>query len=548
MDRRRFLIGSAWAGLATGSGVLAAACNAVVVPPDSQAPSPTAPLPPTPTPITTPPPVDVTPAPSEPISGVSPVAVENRRIGTTRWLVDAASTVVSGYTDLASAATGDRLSLHVAADQPFDVEWYRLGWYGGAGGRLVRLDRGLPAQRDWQAVRDVATGRAEAPWSAALSVDVPPEWPSGMYSAVLRPPSGPSSYVPFIVRADGSARRAPVLFVSAATTWQAYNMWGGASFYDATSADSPDISKGKRAVQVSFDRPYAEDGGAGFQHRWELQFVRWQEREGRDVDYIADVDLELHPELLVGRRLIVFAGHHEYWSRPMRTSLDAAIAAGTNVAFLSANEIYWQVRLEPSLLGPARRITCYKSARLDPFATTQPSLTTCRWREAPVSEPEATVIGQMYGHIVRRPGDWVVMNANHWLYDGTGLRDGDRLVNLVGQEYDTFFPAFAHPGAVLLARGAIDSMPGDTSPGGLRGRPVHTATMYEAASGATVFSAGTFQWSWAIDEFGPRDYRGFATPYDERVVRMTRNLFDRLGDGPSPTVPGRAVGARSGHA
>jgi hypothetical protein len=365
---------------------------------------------------------------------------------------------------------------------------------------------------------------------------------------VLRPLAGPSSYVPFVVRASAVARRAPVLFVSAATTWQAYNMWGGASLYDATTADSPGISKGKRAVQVSFDRPYAEDGGAGFLRRWELQFVRWQEREGRDVDYIADVDLELHPELLGGRRLIVFAGHHEYWSRPMRTSLEGAIAAGTNVAFLSANEIYWQVRLEPSLLGPARRITCYKSAQLDPFAVAQPSLTTCRWREAPVSEPEAAIIGQMYGHVVRRPGDWVVVHADHWLYDGTGLRDGDRLTNLVGQEYDTFFRDFAHPGAVLLAESPIDSVVKDTGPGDPRGRPVHTATMYTAESGATIFSAGTFQWSWAIDELGRRDYQGFATPYDERVVRMTRNLFDRLGDRPGAAVPGRPVRAHGGHA
>ena len=82
---------------------------------------------------------------------------------------------------------------------------------------------------------------------------------------------------------------------------------------------------------------------------------------------------------------------------------------------------------------------------------------------------------------------------------------------------------------------------------GANSQAIHTSTMYTAASGATVFAAGTFQWSWAIDRFGSRAYNGHPTPYDERVVRMTRNLFDRLGDGPATAVlrrPGRTSDRR----
>lgn len=445
-------------------------------------------------------------------------------------MIDGPPATIAGYVSQASAAPGDRLAVHVDSAVGFDIEWYRLGWYGGRGGRLVRVDRGLGALPGPAPQVDPATGRAEAPWEASLELEIPPDWPSGMYTAVLRPIDGHPGYAPFIVK-RGSGTPAPVLFISAAITWQAYNMWGGANLYDASVADSPEISQGRRALEVSFDRPYALHYGAGYQQRWELQFVRWQEREARDVDYAADVDLELDPGILDGRRLIVFAGHHEYWSRAMRTALEGAVAAGTNVLFLSANEVYWQVRLEPSPLGPARRVTCYKSARLDPFALTRPELTTSRWREPPVNDPEAPLIGQMYGHVVRRPADWIAISTDHWLYDGTGFRDGDRLVNLVGQEYDSFFPQLANPGTVLLAQSPVDAViRPDQRSGPFVSPAVHTATMYTASSGATVFAAGTFQWSWAIDEFGERSYLGFATPYDERVVRMTRNLFDRLGD------------------
>jgi hypothetical protein len=215
-----------------------------------------------------------------------------------------------GFLNKQSAAAGESVALHVSCVTRYDVSWYRLGWYRGAGGRLVRVDRDLASSPGTPPIVVAETGLVEAPWPPAVEFDIPADWVSGMYVAVLHPVSGGTGYVPFIVR-GGSGTPAPVLFVNAAATWQAYNPWGGANLYDASMADSPLVSNGRRAVQVSFDRPYGLDAGAGFLRRWELQFVRWQEREGRDVDYAADIDLELHPDVVAGRRLIVFPGHHE---------------------------------------------------------------------------------------------------------------------------------------------------------------------------------------------------------------------------------------------
>ncbi|MGE5155952.1 MAG: N,N-dimethylformamidase beta subunit family domain-containing protein, partial [Betaproteobacteria bacterium] len=427
MNRRAFLLASGRLGLAAGAGAVGLALARSLAPGAGAHGSgriAVAGRPPVPTPA----PVIVS-ARSGAANGNAAhdnlIRRENALRGTDRWMIGGLPATIQGFVSPASAAPGETLSLRVDASSSFDVEWYRLGWYGGAGGRLVRVDRGVPASPGQGPQLDPATGRAEAPWQPSLEFPVPGDWPSGMYTAVLRPLVGNPGYVPFIVK-PVATNPAPVLFVSAALTWQAYNTWGGANLYDASTADAAEISNGRRAVQVSFDRPYALHQGAGYQQRWELQFVRWQEREGVDVDYAADFDLETDPGVLAGRRVIVFAGHHEYWSRPMRLAIEAAIQTGTNVLFLSANEIYWQVRLEASPLGPARRMTCYKSARLDPSAQTQPDLTTCRWRERPVDDPEAPLIGQMYGHIVRHPADWIAAATDHWLYEGTGLRDGDR--------------------------------------------------------------------------------------------------------------------------
>jgi hypothetical protein len=529
VDRRQFLISLGRAGLAGGLAAIAGACAPSVptfVPagPRNPAASGTAP-----SGVPTP---GASPSPS---AGSAPrdttIADENRRQGGRGWNLVGGPPDVEGFVDAVSVAPGEQLGLHLDSRVPADVDvsWYRLGWYGVAGGRLVHVDRGLRVAHGGPTIVNPASGLSEAPWPPAITVAVPTDWPTGLYKAIFRPAVGFPGSTVFVVRPAQRAIPAPVLFVSAATTWQAYNIWGGADFYDALAADPLEASNGRRAVEVSFDRPYLLNRGAGYLPNWEQQFIRWQERAGRSVDYCADVDLELHPELLAGRRLIVFAGHHEYWSRPMRMALEGAVGSGVNVAFLSANEIYWQVRFAPSPLGTARRVICYKVAALDPLAGTQPSLATTRWREPPVNDPEAPLIGQMYGHVVRRPADWIVQGANHWLYEGTGLVDGDRIAKLVGQEYDTFFPQYAQPGTQILARSPVEAVVRGVDP--TPGPKVQTATIYTADSGATVFAAGTFQWSWALDTFGQRSYRGVVTPPDRRVEQMTRNLFDRLGDG-----------------
>ncbi len=456
------------------------------------------------------------------------MAKENRRPGDDGWQAGLnVFPTIRGFLDRTSVAPGDSIGLRASGNGPFDACWYRVGWYAGAGGRLLRVDHGLVTKPGTGLVVDASSGLSEEPWPEVLRIEVPADWPSGMYVVVLAPSAGTAGTAVFVVR-PGAIAPASVLYVSAAATWQAYNHTGP-SLYGTLPAGRYFGSTGERAHEISFDRPYAEAGGAGYLPRWEAAFVRWQERNGHDVEYCADVDLEMHPEVVAGHRLIVFPGHFEYWSGPMRDTLEAALATGVSIAFLCANTMYWQVRLEPSPLGPGRRIVCYKSSTSDPITATHPELTTCHWRSAPVKRPESLVIGQMYGHVVLRPADWVVTNSGHWLYAGTGVRDGDRFTSLVGQEYDTFYPAVSPPGTELWARSPTVTAFGQKDP---TGHPtVHTATVHTTPAGGTVVSAGTYQWSWALDSFGQHAYQGRFTPVDRRVARVTTNIYRRLGDG-----------------
>jgi hypothetical protein len=142
-------------------------------------------------------------------SALNLISLENRQLGNEGWHLSGAATV-SGYLGRASVAPGDTLELRATGLDPVHVEWWRLGWYCGAGGRLVRSDPEVTvrAKPPLQAA-DPGTGLIEAGWPIVLRVPVDDGWPSGSYVAVLRRSAGRGSYVPFIVREPTGDRVAP---------------------------------------------------------------------------------------------------------------------------------------------------------------------------------------------------------------------------------------------------------------------------------------------------------------------------------------------------
>ena len=241
------------------------------------------------------------------------IAAENRRPGTARWRIahPGPAEAIEGWADRASAAAGDRVRLYVSTTSTrFRVAAYRMGWYGGLGGRLVWRSAPVPGRRQPPPVLTPGTNMVETHWRPSLRVTVGGAWPPGDYLLKLVAASG-QRYVPLTVRGDAS--HAALVVQNAVTTWQAYNRWGGRSLYVG-----PDGSLDTRSRVVSFDRPYAGELGTGDFLGNELPLVRLVERLGLDVTYWTDLDLHAHPGRLLAHRALVSLGHDEYWSTRMR--------------------------------------------------------------------------------------------------------------------------------------------------------------------------------------------------------------------------------------
>ena len=56
-------------------------------------------------------------------------------------------------------------------------------------------------------------------------------------------------------------------------------------------------------------------------------------------------------------------GHDEYWSGGQRANVEAARAAGVNLAFVSGNEIFWKTRYESSIDGTGVNVGVLSDSR-----------------------------------------------------------------------------------------------------------------------------------------------------------------------------------------
>ena len=477
----------------------------------------------------------------------NPTQTENAMPGTISWQLTNPATAneIEGYASLASVTANNQISVFVNTTDPtYTLQIYRMGWYNGAGARQVLGPITLNGVRQPTPAPDPITGLLECNWTNPYVLTVPSasSWPSGVYLVKLTGSnSGKQSYIIFVVRDD--TRSSKYLFQTAVMTYQAYNAWGGKSLYAFNSTSA------QPAYKVSFNRPYAlgsqsqSKWGVGAGHflttaqpiqftpaaGWEYNMVRFLEREGYDVTYATDIDTHENGSLLLTHRGILVAGHDEYWSWQMRSNFEAARDGGVNLGFFAANTCYWQVRLEPSTVNGAvdRNIVAYKEVALtlDPYATdSDPSndrYITTYWRKNSVKPPEDALVGVMY---LADPvsGDIIIENASNSIFALTALNNGNHLANLLGYEVDEAF-GDAPSTQVLLSSTPTTFSIWTPPPQG----PSSNMSIYTAASGATVFGAGSIWWSWGLDD----DYFSPAIRTSRLNViaqQITRNVLTRL--------------------
>jgi hypothetical protein len=404
----------------------------------------------------------------------------------------------------------------------FQAEIFRMGYYGGAGARLMTTLGPLPAKR--QPDPPVGPKRLrECDWEPSAELEIPHSWPSGVYLGRLSRTAENAnahpwqSFIVFVVR---DRRKADILFQVSDNTWQAYNRWPDdySMYTDPRHPWAP-------GVAVSFDRPYGkypqifenpQSVGSGEFLLWEYPLCYWLESQGYEVTYCSNSDM-IDPEQIRRAAVFLSVGHDEYWDLRQYDSVMAGIRSGVSALFLCGNAVCGVTPFQPADSGQPNRIIS-REGRYG--GATEAENREFYKYPFPMSGPnEALLIGARSPYPFNGGGDWIATRPDHWMFTGTGMKKGEAIPGLVGWEFHGD-PADI-PGLEIVAEGiALKS--------GIH--PVRwTSTIYPGPKGNFVFNAATIWWAQGLSS-----PPGHMLPWshgvrphgpDPRVARITQNLL-----------------------
>ena len=300
--------------------------------------------------------------------GVSPTQWNRNTVG---------PKAVEGWFDAPSATCGDQLGLHITGNgRPVTIKIYRMGYYSGAGARLI-------TSTTIGAIKQYGSSQiSKAPESTVTT-----NWPVAWYLKINQ----------------------------ATIPWQ---------------------------YLLRLD-----DGDGSGQFRYmEYPILRRAEQLGLDMNYITDLELDNNIASLKNTRSILYGGHGEYWTVNMRKALQSAVDSGINFVSLGGNAGYAHPRLQAN----DRQLVMWRSSLADPDRN-DPVLATTGWRQIPISQPEATLLGAQYVGL-GVSADYTIPHPNRWPF--TTMTHPGALKSIVGREVDS--PLYSiGPAVEVLADSAL---------------------------------------------------------------------------------------------
>ena len=497
------------------------------------------------------------------------IEAENCLPGTpaSQWYVQGAgSPNIQGFTTDISVNVGQTIFFKISTPAAsYRIDIYRLGYYQGNDGRLMASifpSAPLP-QTQPACLSESATGLIDCGnWGISASWTVPSTATSGVYFArLVRLDTGEVGAIIFIVRNDSS--HSDLLFQTSDPTWQAYNNYGGNSLYSGNPVG--------RAFKVSYNRPLNAIQSTGwdfFAHEYPI--VRFLEANGYDVTYSTGVDTDRNGAQITQHKIFISVGHDEYWSGGQRANVEAARAAGVNLAFFSGNEVAWKTRWEPSIDGqntPYRTLVCYKETPINGsyggvIDPADPPTWTGLWRDPRFSppadggRPENALTGTL--STVSAPQDNAITvpqadgRMRFWRNTSIATLGPGQVATLpqstLGYESDEDVDNGFRPAGLIRLSTTTVSVPQYLyfSPSSgystANGTETHHLTLYRAPSRALVFGAGTIHWSWGVES----DHAGYiGSPADASMRQAMVNLFADMGAQPATLQSGLVVATAS---
>ncbi|TKA12746.1 DUF4082 domain-containing protein [Actinacidiphila oryziradicis] len=511
-------------------------------------------------------------------SGMNPIVCENSKTGTpmSDWFSPNAYGNVQGFSAEQSLQPGETIHFKVQSPVSYHVEIYRLGYYGGDGGRQMStaaqasatyaanftkngtagspidttVTDGVADGKPLNCNSDSASGLVDCGnWPVTATWTVPSDAVSGVYIANFDQTDGNGVMpYPFVVKSESS--HSDIVVQTDDETWQAYNMWGGQNLYQGTG---PALDG--RAYQVSYNRPLDVGGDNGV-FGSEFEMISWLEQNGYDVSYLSGVDVSTKGSLLLNHKMYMSSGHDEYWTQDQYDNVLAARKAGVNESFFSGNEAFWKTRFAPSIDGTStanRTLAGYKMTKMEfstPDGIADPSgkwtgtfMDPARTNYGDTYAPENILTGSMFqvngyrSDAITVPGSYAKLRLwrNTTVASLSASQTATFPTGTLGYEWDSDLANSTRPaGEIDLSSTTVDITDGKFRQdwGNVYGNGTATHNLVEFRdqdSHALVFGAGTVQWSWGLTNVPTSNPADTVVTADKRMQQATVNIIADMG-------------------
>lgn len=234
---------------------------------------------------------------------------------------------------------------------------------------------------EWGAIHFHDDDLGDVGWPDSLRIEIPKDWPSGLYVVHLKSVHGVDN-VPFIVRPADGAKKAKIAILLPTISYHVYSQFVRAGFGKQNRAraeewgalvqqpdENPELglspynnhSDGSGVSVATMARPMvdkrvnqfimmdpAEYGSGTYWMNVDSYIIDWLTRKGFEHDIITDHDLHAEgADLLKPYSLVITCQHPEYHTDETLNGIEGYLASGGRLFYLGGNGFYWKAVFHP---------------------------------------------------------------------------------------------------------------------------------------------------------------------------------------------------------
>jgi len=306
---------------------------------------------------------------------------------------------IEGYIEKNSFFAGEEIEIkcHTFCEK-YNVEFFK---YPFLNNKIVLINDilGIKQKNNFNAYLNGAG------WKTTNKFIIPNNWASGLYMIKLFDKKT-EFFFSFIIKNKVSEK---ITILTPTNTWQAYNKWGGASFY---KYDLNTKIKKTNVNILSLNRPNLSS--SPFQKSnhladQEIYFYQWINKNKYSYSTIDDLDLHNNYDLSKTKALVI-NNHSEYWTENMLNNLQNYLSKGGNLINLSGNNLFWKSVISNNQIETIKYFGSHS------LKEEQSGM----WRY--LNKSESTILGSSYdirGYKTYAP--YKVKTSRHWTLKDTNL-------------------------------------------------------------------------------------------------------------------------------